>query len=149
MKEDVQESPATMRKDRVNGEAAQRQGEAENNTQETVAPVKWHQLRKVMRKIRDGKFFPRQFFIDNWGVLLTIVTLLLASIAHRNMYLIQFNKINKLEEELTNRRTDRILLEYEYANVTRPHEIERAVLNYGLPLQPVPEPNDEITLNDE
>ena len=146
MNEDVQKV-SEVKRDKFSGNVSRRQNETEDDSQEKDTPVKWRQLRKVMRKIRDGKFFPRQFFVDNWGVLLTIVTLLLASIAHRNMYMIQFNKITKLEEELINRRTDRILLEYEYANITRPYEIERAVSKYKLPLLPVPEPNDEIILN--
>lgn len=146
--EGLVQADSVMKKDKFDGNMVRMKNEAEDDSPGTDVPVKWRQLRKVMRKIRDGKFFPKQFFVDNWGVLLTVVTLLLASIAHRNMYMIQFNKITKLEEELTNRRTDRILLEYEYAKITRPHEIEQAVSRYGLPLMPVPEPNDVVVLGE-
>ena len=41
--------------------------------------------------VLNGKFFPREIFAAYWGVLLTLVTLFVASIAHRNMYMLQQN----------------------------------------------------------
>ena len=108
--------------------------------------VRFAGFRKMLRKIRAGKFFPRQFFIDHWSILLTVVVLFMAAIAHRNMYMIQLNKISKLEIELLNRRADRILLEYEYTNMTRSNAVEKSVLRNKIPLQPIPEPNEKVVL---
>ncbi len=109
-------------------------------------PVKWAKLRKAIRNIIRGKFFPRQFFINHWGLALTLITIALSCIAHRNMYMIQINKINKLEEEYINRHADRMLLQYEYNNLMNIQKIEQAVSRQQLPLHPVTEPNDIITM---
>lgn len=100
--------------------------------------------KKTLGLILNGKFFPRRFFADNWGILLTITALFLASIAHRNMYMLQLNKIKKTETLLIDRTTDRILLEYERDKNMRLHEISEVVEQYGLPLIYSPEPKKEI-----
>lgn len=106
--------------------------------------MKWPRLRVALRKIRDGKFFPRRFFINNWSVLVSLCVVFVASIAHRNAYLIQLNRIIDLEEQLVNRRTDRHLLEQEYSLKVGPTHISNSVTAYGLPLQPAPEARDEV-----
>lgn len=120
--------------------------ETEEQKQEQEQNIRWQGLRKVLRKIRSGKFFPRRFFINNWGLLLTLSVLFLASIAHRNMYLIQLNKIEKLVEEFANRRTDRMLLQEEYERQIRPEKIAEDVAKFDLPLHPATEAQEEIVL---
>lgn len=109
----------------------------------TSKPKSWTRL---MGLVLNGKFFPRKFFARNWGILLTLVVLFLASIAHRNMYMVQLNKIKMLEVRLTDRRTDRILLEYERDENLRLHEIAEAVERHNMPLIHSPEPKVEIVL---
>lgn len=120
-------------------------GEKEQK-QEQPPKTNWQGLRKVLRKIRAGKFFPRRFFVNNWSLLLTLSVLFLASIAHRNMYMIQLNKIEKLVDELANRRTDRMLLQEEYDRQIRPDQIAGKVTEFGLPLYPASEAQEEIVL---
>lgn len=95
----------------------------------------------------NGKFFPREIFTNNWGLMLTIVVLFVASIAHRNMYMVQLNKIKMLEVRLTDRRTDRLLLEYERDENLRLHEISEAVERHDIPLISSPEPKVEIAVS--
>lgn len=102
--------------------------------------------RRFLGLALNGKFFPREFFARHWGILLLFVTLFLASIAHRNMYMVQLNKIKKLETILTDRRTDRILLEYKRDENLRLHEISEAVERYNLPLIYSPEPKEEVVV---
>ena len=92
----------------------------------------------------NGKFFPRRSFARYWGLMLTVVAVSLASIAHRNMYLLQVNKIKKLEVELIDTRTDRLLLEYERDENMRLHEITEASERNDLPLIHSPEPKKII-----
>ena len=120
-------------------------GEKEQK-QEQPPKTNWQGLRKVLRKIRAGKFFPRRFFVNNWSLLLTLSVLFLASIAHRNMYMIQLNKIEKLVDELANRRTDCMLLQEEYDRQIRPDQIAGKVAEFGLPLYPASEAQEEIVL---
>lgn len=102
--------------------------------------------RRVAALILAGKFFPRKFFIDNWGILVTFVVLSLASIAHRNMFLLQLNKIKKLETVLADRTTTRTLLQYEQEENLRLHEIDMALERYDLNLIHSPEPQKEIVV---
>ncbi len=97
--------------------------------------------------VLNGKFFPREVFARNWGLLLVLVTLFVASIAHRNMHMVQLNKIKKLETQLTDRRTDRILLEYQRDENLRLHEISEAIDRHNLPLIYSPEPKEEIVVS--
>ena len=120
--------------------------EEKEQKQEQVKNISWQGLRKVIRKIRAVKFFPRRFFINNWSILLTLSVLFIASIAHRNMYMIQLNKIVKLEDELTNRRTDRMLLQEEYDRQIRPDKISERVMKLGLPLAPATEAQEKIII---
>lgn len=106
----------------------------------------WSRLNRVIALALNGKFFPREFFTQYWGVLLLFVTLFVASIAHRNMYMVQLNRIKKLETQLTDRRTDRILLEYERDENLRLHEISEAIDRYNLPLIYSPEPKEEVVV---
>lgn len=101
--------------------------------------------------VLNGKFFPRKFFARNWGLLLTFVALFLSSIAHRNMYMVQINKIKKLEVELIDMRTNRLMMEYKRDENMRLHEITEAIERYDLPLIHSPEPKEiiEITPNTE
>lgn len=103
-------------------------------------------LKRVISLALNGKFFPRKLFARNWGILLTLVVLFLAAIAHRNMYMVQLNKIKLLEVRLTDRRTDRVLLEYKRDENLRLHEISEAVDRHNLPLIHSPEPKEEILL---
>lgn len=103
-------------------------------------------IERFIGLVLNGKFFPREFFARNWGILLTITTLFVASIAHRNMYLVQLNKIKKLETQLTDRRTDRILLEYERDMNLRLHEISEAIERCNMPLIYSPEPKEEVVV---
>lgn len=96
--------------------------------------------------ILNGKFFPRRFFENYWGILLTLVALFLSSIAHRNMYMLQLNKIQKLETTLIDCTTERILLEYERDENLRLHDITESVERCGLPLVHSPEPKKEIVV---
>ncbi len=121
----------------------------EEKTGKEAPKVKWLGLRKFLRRLRDGKFFPRRYFVENWGVLLTLVVLFMAAIAHRNMYMIQLNKISKLEVELANRRSDHLLLKYELADKTNLYEIERAVKRHRMSLQPSTEPKDFVIMEDK
>ncbi|MBR6749146.1 MAG: hypothetical protein IKM10_01440 [Bacteroidaceae bacterium] len=109
-------------------------------------PKKGDGFRKTLGRILNGKFFPREVFANYWGILLTVVALLLASIAHRNMYMVQLNKIKKLETQLIDRTTDRILLEYKRDENLRLHEISEAVERHKLPLISSPEPKKEIVV---
>lgn len=102
--------------------------------------------RRTLGLILNGKFFPRNLFAAYWGMGLTIMALLLASIAHRNMYMVQLNKIKKLETTLIDRTTDRILLEYKRDENLRLHEISEAVERHRLPLIYSPEPKKEIVV---
>lgn len=102
--------------------------------------------RRTFGLVLNGKFFPRNFFATYWGILLTIVALFLSSIAHRNMYMVQLNKIKKLETKLVDRTTDRILLEYKRDENLRLHEISEAVERHHLPLIYSPEPKKEIVV---
>lgn len=90
--------------------------------------------------VLNGKFFPREIFAAYWGVLLTLVTLFVASIAHRNMYMLQQNQIKLLERELEDRCSVRVLLEYERDENLRLHEISEAVERHNIPLEHSPEP---------
>jgi hypothetical protein len=107
----------------------------------------WSRFNRVIGLALNGKFFPREFFTQYWGVLLLLVTLFVASIAHRNMYMVQLNKIKILETQLTDRRTDRILLEYERDENLRLHEISEAIERYKLPLIYSPEPKEEVVVS--
>lgn len=104
---------------------------------------KW---RKRMAQWVNGKFFPRTFFIRHWGVILTLFVMFLSSIAHRNMYLVQINKIKKLDTELVNRRTDRKLLKQRQDGNMQLLEVEEAVERYNLPLIHSPEPKGEVVV---
>ncbi len=106
--------------------------------------VKKNALKRRVGRVLSGKFFPKRFFINNWGVLLSLVVVFLASIAHRNMYLVQQNKIKKLETELVDCRTDRILMENQRDENLRLHEISDAVDKNGLTLKNAPAPKEEI-----
>ena len=63
------------------------------------------------------------------------------------MYMVQLNKIKKLETQLIDRRTDRILLEYERDENLRLHEISEAIERHNLPLIYSPEPKVEIVVS--
>ncbi|MBR6757862.1 MAG: hypothetical protein IKM35_05265 [Bacteroidaceae bacterium] len=106
--------------------------------------VKKNALKRRVGQVLNGKFFPKTFFVSHWGLLLTLVVVFLASIAHRNMYLVQQNKIKKLETELVDCRTDRILLENQRDENLRLHEISDAVDKKGLTLKNAPAPKEEI-----
>lgn len=120
--------------------------ETKEQKQEQEQNIRWQGLRKALRKIRSGKFFPRRFFVNNWSLLLTLSVLFFASIAHRNMYMIQLNKIEKLTDELVNRRTDRMLLQEEYERQIRPDKMAEGVTKFGLPLYPASEAQEKIVL---
>lgn len=104
---------------------------------------KW---RKRLALWVNGKFFPRTFFIRHWGVILTLFVMFLSSIAHRNMYFVQINKIKKLDTELVNRRTDRKLLKQQQDGNMQLHEMEKDVEHYDLELISSPEPKGEIVV---
>ena len=104
-------------------------------------------FKRFIGLVLNGKFFPREFFAQYWGLLLLFVTLSIAAIAHRNMYMLQLNKIKKLEVQLTDRRTDRILLEYERDENLRLYEIYEAIDRCNLPLIYSPEPKEEIVVS--
>ena len=108
--------------------------------------VKKNALKRRVGQVLNGKFFPKTFFVSHWGLLLTLVVVFLASIAHRNMYMVQLNKIKKLETQLIDRTTDRILLEYKRDENLRLHEISEAVERHKLPLISSPEPKKEIVV---
>lgn len=114
---------------------------------ETPRKSRKARIERFIGLVLNGKFFPREIFARNWGLLLTITALFVASIAHRNMYMVQLNKIKKLETQLTDRRTDRILLEYQRDENLRLHEISEAVDRYDMPLIYAPEPKKEIVLS--
>ena len=118
----------------------------ENTTATDQAEKKSKGWSRLIGLALNGKFFPRHFFARHWGVLLTLVVLSLASIAHRNMYMVQLNKIKLLEVRLTDRRTDRLLLEYKRDENLRLHEISEAVDRHNMPLIHSPEPKEEILL---
>lgn len=101
-------------------------------------------VRHRIAQMLNGKFFPKAFFVNNWGVLLTLVVVFLASIAHRNMNMVQQNKIKKLETELIDCQTDRLLLEYQRDENMRLHEIADAIDEHGLLLKNAPAPKEEI-----
>ena len=103
-------------------------------------------MERFIGLVLNGKFFPREIFARNWGLLLVLVTLFVASIAHRNMHMVQLNKIKKLETQLTDRRTDRILLEYERDMNLRLHEISEAIERCNMPLIYSPEPKEEVVV---
>lgn len=107
----------------------------------------WSRLNRIIGLALNGKFFPREFFAQYWGILLLVVTLFVSSIAHRNMYMVQLNRIKKLETQLTDRRTDRILLEYKRDENLRLHEISEAIERYNLPLIYSPEPKEEVVVS--
>ena len=107
----------------------------------------WSRLNRIIGLALNGKFFPREFFARHWGILLLVVTLFVSSIAHRNMYMVQLNRIKKLETQLTDRRTDRILLEYKRDENLRLHEISEAIERYNLPLIYSPEPKEEVVVS--
>ncbi|MBR3951322.1 MAG: hypothetical protein IKJ79_05355 [Bacteroidaceae bacterium] len=119
----------------------------EQKERETKKKSRRERLERFIGLVLNGKFFPRDFFARNWGLLLVLVTLFVASIAHRNMYMVQLNKIKKLETQLIDRRTDRILLEYERDENLRLHEISEAIERHNLPLIYSPEPKVEIVVS--
>lgn len=119
----------------------------EQKERETKKRSRRERLERFIGLVLNGKFFPRDFFARNWGLLLVLVTLFVASIAHRNMYMVQLNKIKKLETQLIDRRTDRILLEYERDENLRLHEISEAIERHNLPLIYSPEPKVEIVVS--
>lgn len=119
----------------------------ENTTTEKEKnPGKHSGWKRTIGLILNGKFFPRNFFATYWGILLTVVALFLASIAHRNMYMVQLNKIKKLETQLVDCTTDRVLLEYQRDENLLLHEIAEAVERHKLPLINSPEPKKEIVV---
>ena len=119
----------------------------EQKERETKKKSRRERLERFIGLVLNGKFFPRDFFARNWGLLLVLVTLFVASIAHRNMYMVQLNKIKKLDTQLIDRRTDRILLEYERDENLRLHEISEAIERHNLPLIYSPEPKVEIVVS--
>lgn len=116
-----------------------RSREDENRTKKNA-------MRRRVAQVLNGKFFPKDFFVNNWGILLTLVVVFLASIAHRNMYLVQQNKIKKLETTLVDCQTDRLLLEYQRDENLRLHEISDAIDEQGLSLKNAPAPKEEIVV---
>ena len=108
--------------------------------------VKKSTMRRRVAQVLNGKFFPKDFFVNNWGILLTLVVVFLASIAHRNMYMVQQNKIKKLETTLIDCQTDRLLLEYKRDENLRLHEISDAIDKQGLSLKNAPAPKEEIVV---
>lgn len=117
--------------------------EKETENKSKSGDKKW---RKRMALWVNGKFFSRKFFIRYWGVIFTLFVLFLSSIAHRNMYLVQINKIKKLDTELVNRRTDRKLLKQRQDGNMQMLEIDEAVKSYNLELIHSPEPKGEIVV---
>ncbi len=115
----------------------------EKKIKDNAKVSKW---RRRVGLVLNGKFFPRKFFVKHWSIILTMSVLFLASIAHRNMYMVQINKIKKLDVELVNRRTDRILLEQRKDGNMQLMEIDEAVERYNLPLIHSPEPKGEIVV---
>lgn len=81
-----------------------------------------------------GRWLSTRFFSRNWGIILSLVVLVMIYITNRYQCLTAMENIQKLNKELEVIKSERIRQKSEYMNAIREKTMQKSIREAGLDL---------------
>ena len=105
------------------------------------------QNKNILRNILDGSFLTKNFFVKQMPFIFFLAFLAVIYISNRNQSEKILNKINKLQREVRELRSESITIASDLMFISKQSEVNDMVVKKGLGLQEVTEPPKKLIIS--